>query len=110
MELGDVRPIQEGFVESSVNVSLIVNGVCITSCYLHKICLHIQGSKQQKYLQAKHGWSENVWNSIDWKELKGAFLSLGPLKCIKTSKSIHGWLNTGCQKSKISPDAVYPHN
>ena len=27
----------------------------------------------------------------------------------KTSKSIHGWLNTGSQKSKISPDAVDLH-
>jgi hypothetical protein len=27
--------------------------------------------------------------------LKSGFLSLGPLKWVKTSKSIHGWLNTG---------------
>jgi hypothetical protein len=46
MESGEVRPIQEGLFESSANVSLIVNGVCITSHYLHKMCLHIQGSKQ----------------------------------------------------------------
>jgi hypothetical protein len=51
----------------------------ITSHYSHKICLHIQGSKQQQYLQDKHGWSNKVWDSIYWKELKGAFLSpLGP--------------------------------
>ena len=32
-----------------------------------------------------------------------------PLKRIKTSKSMHGWLNTGQQKSKISPDATELH-
>jgi hypothetical protein len=110
MESGEVRPIQEGFFESSANVGLIVNGVRITSHYLHKMLLHTQGSKQQKYLQDKHGWPDKAWNSIDWKELKGAFLSLGPLKRIKTSKSIHGWPNTGHQKSKISPDAVDAHH
>ncbi len=92
MESGEVRPIQEGFFESSANVSLIVNAVC----------LHIQWSKQEKFLQDKHGWSDKAWNSINWKDFKGAFLSLGPLKC----KSIHSWLNTGRRKSKISPDVI----
>jgi hypothetical protein len=100
MESGEVRPIQEGFFESSANVSLIVNAVC----------LHIQWSKQEKFLQDKHGWSDKAWNSINWKDFKGAFLSLGPLKCIKTSKSIHSWLNTGHWKSKISPDAIDSHH
>jgi hypothetical protein len=109
MALGEVKPIQEGFFEPSANVSLIVKGVRITSHYLHKIRLNIQGNKHHMYLQYKHGWSNEVWDSIEWKELKGAFMSLGPLKQIKTSKSIHGWLNTGCQKSKISPDAVDAH-
>jgi hypothetical protein len=76
---------------------------------LHKIRLNIQGNKHRTYLQDKHSWSNEVWDSIKWKELKGAFLSLGPLKQIKTSKSIHGWLNMGRQKSKISPDAVDAH-
>jgi hypothetical protein len=41
--------------------------------------------------------------------LKSEFLLLGPLKQIKTSKSMHGWLSTGNQKSKISPDATELH-
>jgi hypothetical protein len=43
------------------------------------------------------------------KGLKSGFLSLGPLKWVKRSKSMHGWLNTGSQKSKISPDATESH-
>ena len=88
---------------------ITVNGKKITSHVLHKIWLHIQGCKHRKYLQDKHEWDNPTWNSIDWHGLKAAFLSLGPLHHVKTSKSVHGWLNTGHQKSKISPDAVDSH-
>jgi hypothetical protein len=66
------------------------------------VTLHIG---ERAYLQDRHDWDNDTWNSIDWKEgLKSGFLLLGPLKRIKTSKSMHGWLNTGRQKSKISPE------
>jgi hypothetical protein len=35
----------------------------------------------------KHEWDNATWNSIDGKGLKSGFLSLGPLKWVKTSKS-----------------------
>ena len=83
-------------------VCITVGGKKITSHILHKIRLHIQGHKHRKYLQDKHEWDNPTWNSINWRGLKAAFLSLSPLHHMKTSKSVHGWLNTGCQKSKIS--------
>jgi hypothetical protein len=92
-----------------MEVGITVNGVKVTSHILHQIWLHIQGSKHRKYLQVKHEWDNATWNSIEWKGLKSGFLSLGPLKWVKTSKSIHGWLNTGHHKSKISPDAPDLH-
>jgi hypothetical protein len=92
-----------------MEVGITVNGMKVTSHILHQIWLHIQGSKHRKYLQVKHEWDNATWNSIDWKGLKSGFLSLGPLKRVKTSKSIHGWLNTRHQKSKISPDASDLH-
>jgi hypothetical protein len=110
MDMGDVKMVKEGFFSNSIGVGIKVGGVRITSHVLHKIRLNIQGRKHQKYLQDKHDWDTQTWNSIDKKALKSSFLSLGPLKWIKTSKSIHhGWLNTGRQKSKISPDAVDSH-
>jgi hypothetical protein len=36
-------------------------------------------------------------------------LSLGLFKQIKTLKSMHGWFNTGHQKTKILPDATDSH-
>ena len=71
---------------------------------LHQTWMHIQGSNHCKYLQDKHDWINTTWQSLDWKGMKSGYLSLRLLKQIKTSKSIHGLLNTGRQKSKISPD------
>jgi hypothetical protein len=93
----------------SMEVGISIDGATITSHILHQIWLRIQWSKHRAYLQDRHDWDNVTWNSIDWKGLKSRFLSLGPLKRIKTSKSMHGWLNTGCQKSKISPDANESH-
>jgi hypothetical protein len=50
-----------------------------------------------------------MWSSIDWAAMKGSYLSLSPLQWIKTSKHVHGWLNTGQQNSKISPDVIDAH-
>jgi hypothetical protein len=90
MDDGDARPLREGFFMDLMEVGITVNGMRVTSHIPHQIRMHIQGSKHCKYLQDKH-----EWNSINWKGLKSGFLSLGPLKCIKTLKSMHGWLNTG---------------
>ncbi len=92
-----------------MEVGVSVDEVKVSSQLLHQIHLKIQGSKKHKYLQDKNDSNDVTWNSIDWKGLKSGFLSLSPLKWIKTSKSRHKWLNMGCQKSKISPDATDSH-
>jgi hypothetical protein len=109
MDYGDIKALKEGFFTDSMEVGIEMDGVKVTSHLLHQIQMHIQGSKHRTYLQDKHAWTDATWNSINWKGLKSGFLSLGPLRQIKTSKSMHGWLNTGQQKSKISPDATDLH-
>jgi hypothetical protein len=109
MDDGDVKSLKEGFFIDSMEVGITMKGVKVTSHITHQIRLHIQGSKHQKYLQKKHEWDDATYNSIDWRGIKSGFLSLGPLNRIKTSKSIHGWLNTGRQKEMISPDATDSH-
>jgi hypothetical protein len=98
MDDEDVKPLKEGFFTDLMEVGISVDEVKMTSHLLHQIQLKIQGSKCQKYLQDKHGWDNTKWNSLDWQGIESGFLSLGPLKRIKTSKSMHGWLNTGHQK------------
>jgi len=109
MEEGLEVPIKEGTLISSTEVTLSVNGIRINSHYSHKIRVHIQGKKHRKLLQKKHEWSDTVWKSLDFKSLKNAFLTLDPIKRISCSKRIHGWINTGEQKYKISPEAPDAH-
>jgi len=63
----------------------------------------LKGKKHQKYLKNSHKWDDEPWISIDLQALKSAFLTLHLIKQVSCSKRIHGWLNTGEQKSKISP-------
>ena len=109
MDKGEITPIREGYFTTSSKVCLSVQGKRVTSNFQHSVRRHIQGRKHRTYLERKHGWDNEVWNSIDWPAMKGSYLTLGPMKRIKTSKRVHGWLNTGRQKSKISPDAVDAH-
>ena len=102
----DAKALKEGFFVDSMEAGVTVSGAKVTSHALHLIRLHVQGSKHRKHLQDKHEWDNATWSSADWKGLKWGFLSLGLLKRVKTLKSMHGWLNTGSQKSKTSPDAV----
>jgi len=69
----------------------------------------MQGKKHKKHLQKKFKWSEKEWNSLDWANIKTAFLLIEPIKQIQCSKQMHGWLNVGTQKEKISPDAKDAH-
>jgi hypothetical protein len=89
MDSGDVKALKEGFFMDSMEVGIKVNGVKVMVYILHKIRMHIQGSKHHKYLQDKHDWNNATWQSINWKGMKSGYLSLGPLKQIKTLKSIH---------------------
>jgi len=54
-------------------------------------------------------WDDETWNSIDVQALKSAFLFLDPIKHDSCFKLIHGWLNKGGQKFKISLSAKEAH-
>jgi hypothetical protein len=75
-----------------MEVGISVDGVKVTSHILHQIQLKIQGTKHWKYLQGKYDWDDVTWDSIDWKGIKSGFLSLGPLKRIKTCIQKYAWL------------------
>ena len=109
MDDGDAKSLKEGLFVESMEVGITVKGVKVTSHVTHQIRSHVQGSKHRKYLQKKREWGDATCNSVDWRGVKSGFLSLGPLRRIKTSKSIHGWLNAGRQKEKMSPDAADSH-
>ncbi len=91
IDTGKVKPIEEGFFIKWMAVSVTVDCKRITSHVLHKICLHIQGWKQQQYLQDKQSWDDNVWQSLNWRALSPlTCLSLGTLRWIKLPRVFMG--------------------
>jgi hypothetical protein len=102
-------PIRQGLENHLTAVTLMIDGVRISSHYSHTIRSTIQKKKHRSYLQEKHKWSDTVWQAIDLDALKSAFLTLDPIKRISCSKRIHGWHNTGAQKAHISPEAPEAH-
>jgi hypothetical protein len=102
-------PIRQGLENPLTAVTLLIDGVRISSHYSHLIRSTIQKKKHRSYLQEKHNWSDTVWHAIDLDALKSAFLTLDPIKRISCSKRIHGWLNTGAQKAHITPEAPEAH-
>jgi hypothetical protein len=101
MDTWVMRALKEGLFTDSMEVGIMVNGTSIMSHLVHQIWMHMQGSKHWAYLQDKNDWDNDTWNSIDWKGIKSGYPFLGPLKWIKMSKSMHGWLNTRQEKAKI---------
>jgi len=50
----------------AMGVSLVINGIHVTSNHKRSIRDQANGINQKKYLMKKHGWNQSTWNSIDW--------------------------------------------
>ena len=109
MAAGEFSPLPHGLNNPLTAVTLKIHGICIHSHFSHRLRSTIQKVKHRQYLQDRHRWSNEVWDTMDFSALKSAFLTLDPLKRISCSKRIHGWLNTGAQKKHISPTATDAH-
>ena len=95
---------------SSANVCLSINTQRITSQYSESIRFHINGTKHRAHLQkTRPNWkSDAVWNNLDMQGLGISFKSLDtPLQHF-TTKMLHGWLNTGHQREKLTKDSLCP--
>jgi hypothetical protein len=103
----DLPTSQPAFFPTS-NVSLLVNSQRLTAQYTSTIRFHINGTKHRAHLQnTRPGWKSNqVWNNVDMQSLGLAFKSLNTPSRHFTSKMIHGWLNTGHQRQKITKDPL----
>jgi hypothetical protein len=92
----------------SAHVCLVINTQRITSQYTESIRFHIHGTKHRAHLQkTRPTWkSDIVWNNIDMKGLGISFKSLDTPSRHFISKMLHGWLNTGHQRRKITKDPL----
>ena len=95
----------------TAKVCLLINAQRVTAQYTASIRFHIHGTKHRAHLQrTRPTWkSDRVWNNIDMQGLGLAFKSLDTPSRHFTSKMLHGWLNTGHQREKITKDPSSSH-
>jgi hypothetical protein len=101
-------PISQPAFFPTANVCLLINSHRITAQYSASIRFHINGTKHRAHLQTtRPAWqSDTVWENIDMQGLGLAFKSLDTPSRHFTSKMLHGWLNTGHQREKITKDPL----
>ena len=95
-------PIQNTTHVSWQKVSIVINGIRYPSQVEAQIRYHINGSYLKQYLQAKHGWSDKVWKTIDMHAFGHHFKSLAPAMKIHQMKFIHDLLSVGQRKGMVS--------
>jgi hypothetical protein len=84
------NPIQEGFFIKWMAVSITVDHKLIISHVLHKICLHIQGSKHRTYLQDKHSWDDSL--AKHWLESSKVHLPVTWSSLMNQDFQEHSWV------------------
>jgi hypothetical protein len=84
------------------NLQLIINGFTVTQSITRWIHHQISGYDMKVYLQDKHDWNRETWDSIKWYGFKKAIKSRPQTmqRCI--SKFVNGWWNNGTQQRKIN--------
>ncbi len=70
----------------------------------------INGREMQHYLMVKYGWTEQIFESIDWKAHNKQLQSASLLKKVTLIKYIHGWLATNRRRfwEGSIPENKYP--
>lgn len=84
------------------NLQLVINGFAVTQSLTRWIRHQISGYDMKVYLQDKHDWNKETWDSIDWYGFEKAIKSRPPTMQRRISKFVNGWWNTGTQRRKIN--------
>ena len=92
--LSDKMRLTEPMFFDGVKAGCMSRGRLITSPLKNEIQQVLYEGKMKLYLGLKYGWSNKVFNSIDW-EVHQAVIGATPLtQKVMLMKYIHGWLAT----------------
>ena len=86
-------------------LSLLINGQRVTAHYKASIRFHVNGTRLRRFLQTSRGWTDNIWNTIDYQGLGYVYKKQTHNTKRQVTKLIYGWNNTGSQRVKITPNA-----
>jgi hypothetical protein len=94
---------QRGRLKSSIHtdhqhdqkVSILIQGVRLTSQIDASIRFHINGYHLRQYMQERHGWTDTTWADIDFGLFGQHFKRLRPNHRVTHMKRVHGQLPLG---------------
>ena len=77
----------------------------ITRDYAHHIRLAVHTPQHQAYLNKKHSWTDEEYNSINWEAQGKSFKPRSLTSQLRLTKYAYGWLPIGEKMTKIDPTA-----
>jgi hypothetical protein len=85
-----------------------LGGEMVTSNIKEQIQYANQAPAMAQYIKDKFVWTDNQYNSVNWKA-NGIGMKRRPLRqAIRTSKMYYNLLSLGCQKQKLGSDPMCP--
>ena len=100
---GRLKSIKSVAHEPEQRLSIAVNGIRLTSQYDAGIRFNINGYHLRNYLQAKKGWTNKVWESVDFYTFGKHFRRLQPHQQSTWMKFVHNRLPLGERRYLQAP-------
>jgi hypothetical protein len=82
--------------------SILINGTRLTGQYDSCIRYHINGYHLRRYMQERHGWTDQTWETIDFNLFGQHFKRLRPNYRTTHMKRVHGQLPLGRRRYQQS--------
>ena len=95
---GRLRPSRQVDHVPEQQCSILINGTRITSQYDECVRYHINSYHMRQFMQAKHSWSDAVWEEVDFHTFSSHFRSLDPNKQARHMKIVHNQLPVGSRR------------
>ena len=99
---GRLRSSSSSDHQRGQRVSILINGVTITSQFDANIRFHVNGYHLRRYMQDKQSWSDSIWNDIDFHLFGQHTKRLRPHHQVTHMKRVHGQLPLGVRRYQQS--------
>jgi hypothetical protein len=97
-ESEEIMPMAPLF--SSERAQILMNGTPVTQGFHHQLRVHLLGGNLRKYIRDKTGWTDVVFDKVNWDALERYLKTVAPGKRTNIIKVQHGWHHT-CERDAM---------
>ena len=97
-ESEEIMPIVPLFC--SERAQILMNGIAVTQGFHHQLQVHLLGGNLKKYIRDKTGWSDSVFDKVNWEALERHLKAVTPGKRTNIIKVQHRWHHT-CERDTM---------